>query len=656
MNRIFTIIDLRQGFHQMPLAPEYRPYTAFWVGRKRYQWKVMPMGIKNAGAFFQRMMDEILGDLEGIHCYIDNILVGSCGGSDKEMFTKHYNDVRSVLEQLRKFKIIVETSKVDFFTRSVQFCGHILEGGTRKPAPGKLMVLERWEKPTNIRGLRGFLGLCNFYSHYVKDYGKIAGPLMDCLKGISRDETRSSQIRVRWTPEADECFGELKKALLIVVPLQIIDHSKSFHMDTDATKYAVWAVLQQVGEDGKRRPIAFHSRKVTGSQIHWSTREKECYAIISALEKWESYIGRARVDVRTDHLTLKAWNHENIRSTQGPSPRQAGWHEFLSRFHLHLHYLKGRANSVADPLSRLGEEDENSSLGKGRCHWVYPSDPSLFDVGIHGSEGSTLEVAKIKEREKEAEKTCVYQLGVRAITSLRKGIFAGDWSQEYPRCPQFGKLWWRCQNGNFPEDTRIVGGKLVQGGRYLVPRSLASKAVQYLHDVLHVGSSGKAKLQQAIKDRMVSNLIEPLSDAAVERCSHCQMHKVPTRAPPGGCIPGPMPHRAGHHISLDVFKFFLLWREMDRPMTSSMWPQMCYPTLPLRHPLLVWGLIVNGLWKSYGIAGYTHLGSQPRSGLIVGHNLWQNGSRPFARGLELSMPYRKRADINRTARWRSWGN
>ena len=261
------------------------------------------------------------------------------------------------------------------------------------------MAVERWEKPANIRGLRGFLELCNFYSHYVKDYAKIAGPLMDCLKGISKDETRSSQIRVRWTPEADKSFGELKKALFTVVPLQIIDYYKSVHMDTDARKYAVRAVLQQVGEDGKRRHIAFHSRKLTGSQICSSTRKKECYAIISALEKWESYIDRARVDVRTDHLTLKAWNYENIRSTQGPSPRGAGWHEFLSRFDLHLHYLKGSANSVADPLSRLGEEDENSSLGKSRCHWVYPPDPSLFDVGIHGSEGSTFEVAKIREKE-----------------------------------------------------------------------------------------------------------------------------------------------------------------------------------------------------------------------------------------------------------------
>ena len=134
LNRIFTIIDLKQGFHQMPLAPESRPCTAFWVGRKRYQWKVMPMGIKNAGAFFQRMMDEILGDLDGIHCYIDHILVGSRGDNDKEMLSQHHNDVQKVLEQLRKFKIIDLTSKVGFFTRSVQLCGHILEGPAMGPA------------------------------------------------------------------------------------------------------------------------------------------------------------------------------------------------------------------------------------------------------------------------------------------------------------------------------------------------------------------------------------------------------------------------------------------------------------------------------------------------------------------------------------------
>ena len=190
LNRIFNIIDLEQGFHGMPLAPESRPCTAFWLGRKRYQWKVMPMGIKTAGAFFQRMMDEILGDLGGIHCYIDDILVGSRGGSDKDMFTKHYNDVRRVLEQLRKFKIIAETSKVDFFTRSVQFSGHILEGRTRKPAPvngsGKVGEAHQYPRLTMIPG--------------TVQFPFPLFPLMDCLNGIPKDETRSSQIRVRWTP------------------------------------------------------------------------------------------------------------------------------------------------------------------------------------------------------------------------------------------------------------------------------------------------------------------------------------------------------------------------------------------------------------------------------------------------------------------------
>ena len=143
LNRIFTIIDPKQAFHQMPLAPESRRCTAFWVGRKRYQWKVMSMGIKNAGAFFQQMMDESLGALEGIHCYLDDILVGSHGGSDKEISTERHNDVRRVLEHQRKYKIIAETSKMDLSTRCVEFCGHILESGTRKLAPGKLMAVER---------------------------------------------------------------------------------------------------------------------------------------------------------------------------------------------------------------------------------------------------------------------------------------------------------------------------------------------------------------------------------------------------------------------------------------------------------------------------------------------------------------------------------
>ena len=142
-HKIFTIVDLSKGFHQIPLHPESRAKTAMNLAGKRYQWRVMPMGIKNGPAIFQRVMDHVLQGLDCADVYIDDIIIGSAGATEEELLANHDRDVRAVLDRLRKEELVASVSKTDFFVRSVEFCGHVLENGTRRPAPGKMLALER---------------------------------------------------------------------------------------------------------------------------------------------------------------------------------------------------------------------------------------------------------------------------------------------------------------------------------------------------------------------------------------------------------------------------------------------------------------------------------------------------------------------------------
>ena len=155
-HKIFTIVDLSKGFHQILLHPESGPMTAMNLAGKRYQWRVMPIGIKNGPAIFQRVLDHVLQGLDCADVYIDDIFIGSSGDTEEELLANHDRDVRAVLERLRQEELIAWVSKTDFFVRSVDFCGHVLENGTRRPAPGKMLALERWVKPDNVRELRGF--------------------------------------------------------------------------------------------------------------------------------------------------------------------------------------------------------------------------------------------------------------------------------------------------------------------------------------------------------------------------------------------------------------------------------------------------------------------------------------------------------------------
>ena len=143
-------------------------------------------GIKNGPAIFQRVMDRVLQGLDCADVYIDDIIFGSSAETEEELLANHDRDVRAVLDRLRKEELVASVSKTDFFVRSVEFCDRVLENGTRRPAPGKMLALERWGKPDNVRELRGFLGLADYYSGYVQNYASIATPLIEMFKNLPK--------------------------------------------------------------------------------------------------------------------------------------------------------------------------------------------------------------------------------------------------------------------------------------------------------------------------------------------------------------------------------------------------------------------------------------------------------------------------------------
>ena len=150
----------------------------------------------------------------------------------------HDRDVRAVLDRLRKKESVASVSKTDFFVRSVDFCGHVLENGTRRPAPGKMLALERWKKPDNVRELRGFLELANYYSGYVQSYASIAIPLIEMMNKLPR-HTNGKKIGLTWNASANEAFLKLKCAITDIVPLQLPGRDKDFVLTPDASNWAV---------------------------------------------------------------------------------------------------------------------------------------------------------------------------------------------------------------------------------------------------------------------------------------------------------------------------------------------------------------------------------------------------------------------------------
>ena len=258
--RIFTVLDLKHGYHQMPLHPDSRPCTAMSTPLGPMQLKVVPMGAKNGNAAFQRMMEDLLGPVRDCaDPFVDDIIIGS-GTEDvteDELIEAHEKDLRRVLSELEKHNMVCKPTKASLFVKEVEFAGHVVGHGQHRPMPGKLASLHQWEKPQTISELRSFMGFCNYYSGYVRMYAELSGPLHKMLQVCKFDGRKGSKKKLAWIPEAKDAFSRLKERLLGHLGLFLVDPDKAFVLRTDASDHAVGAVLEQIRATGRMYPWRF---------------------------------------------------------------------------------------------------------------------------------------------------------------------------------------------------------------------------------------------------------------------------------------------------------------------------------------------------------------------------------------------------------------
>ena len=213
--------------------------------RGTMQWTVLAMGLKNGGAIFQRMMEWVLRDIPFVSVYVDDVIVGSTGTTEDELLQVHAANLRVDLQRLAEHELAVDPKKAKLFMREVEFCGHLLYKGRRKPSPGKLVAVQKWELPRTVSQLRGFLGLANYYSSYVPQFARIAAPLMAKLQLNRVDGRKGSTKPLTWKKVEEQAFVDLKEALCESLELFRVDPGRPFVLRAEASDRAVGAVLEQ---------------------------------------------------------------------------------------------------------------------------------------------------------------------------------------------------------------------------------------------------------------------------------------------------------------------------------------------------------------------------------------------------------------------------
>jgi transposase InsO family protein len=331
--RFFSTIDLITGYWQILLDEQDKAKTAFSTRNRHLQFKVMPFGLAGAPATFQRAMDILLTGISWQYClvYLDDILIYS------ETFEEHIQHIDEVLKRLDEANFKVKPEKCQWGQNSVKFLGHIVSQNGLSMDPEKIEAIKRAEEPKNTTELQRFLGLANYYRKFVPEYAKVARPL---------HEIQSNKSAFNWTENCQKVFDQLK-TLLSQEPLMAFpDFKKKFILETDASNFAIGAVLSQEYEEG-RRVIAYFSKTMTKHQINYSVTEKECLAVVKAVKHFRQYLYQHEFDIYTDHQCL-TW----LKSMREPMGRLARWILELAEFKFNVYYHSGKTNVAADALLR----------------------------------------------------------------------------------------------------------------------------------------------------------------------------------------------------------------------------------------------------------------------------------------------------------------
>lgn len=333
--KYLTSIDLKDAFWQIPLEESSKEKTAFTIsGRGLFEFQVLPFGLSNSAQTQCQVVDSVLGyDLEPkCFTYMDDIICAT------ETFDEHVECLKTIASRLTKGNLTVNLEKSKFCHDKLKYLGFMLTKDGIQVDQGKVSAILDFPSPKNVKNVRSMLGMIEWYRRFIPDFSIIAAPITNLLK--------KSNSKFNWTVEAESAFNRLKLCLTSAPILATPDYSLEFTIQTDACDLGMGAVITQV-QQGNERVIEYMSQKFSPAQQKYSTTEKECLAVILAVEKFRCYIEGVNFTVITDHSSL-TWLH-NLKD---PAGRLARWALRLQAYNYNLVYRKGKLNVVPDALSR----------------------------------------------------------------------------------------------------------------------------------------------------------------------------------------------------------------------------------------------------------------------------------------------------------------
>lgn len=516
--RIFTKLDVQQAFHRIRMHPDSEDLTTFRTRYGSYKYKVMPFGLTGGPATFQHYVNDLFLDLldDFLTVYLDDILIYS----DDEL--THESHVRMVLERLQKAGLQADIKKSEFHVTKTKYLGFIISPEGIEVDPEKVAVIKSWGEPNTVRGIQSFLGFCNFYRRFIKDYSRIARP----LSRLTHKDTP-----FRFDEKCKEAFNKLKELLVNAPILEHYDAGLETKIETDASDGVVAGLLSQ--KHGELwHPIAFFSKTMAPAECNYPIHDKEMLAIIRAFQEWRVELTgvQSQFDVYTDHRAL-----EYFMTKRQLNSRQAAWTELLAQYNFQIRFRPGKMNALADALSRRDEDvmNQNEVKLQARNQTLLPE--NLLDSRIveelAAQQASSAEVSPVE---------------LDDFTLIDQILQANRTSTELDD--------YRKQAGKDNSPWNILNGLLTWNDQLVVPDTnshLRTQLLKEVHNQISTAHPGRNKTKRLVKSRYYWPGLSRDVERFVANCHTCRRTMNPRDSPPGLLKPLPIPNRPWQHISMD---------------------------------------------------------------------------------------------------------
>jgi len=262
--KYFSTLDLAAGYWQVQMHPNSREKTAFITHQGLYEFAVMPFGLKNAPAVFQRLMQKVLMGLnpedgpDFVSVYLDNVLIFS------DTFEAHLVHLRQVLQRFQTAGLKLKPSKCHFICQRVEYLGHVITPQGISPNNNWIVAISDFPIPTSVKEVRQFVGLASYYRRFIHGFAKVAQPLHSLTQ---------KDVTFQWSSECDQAFQQLKTALVNSPVLAYPNFSKAFTLETDASIKGLGAILSQMQDDNHLHPVAYASRSLSTTEKRYGITE-----------------------------------------------------------------------------------------------------------------------------------------------------------------------------------------------------------------------------------------------------------------------------------------------------------------------------------------------------------------------------------------------